>query len=55
MSKFGGCVPDDSGDANAQAAATADQQATAAKTQFVAVWNPIAATYGLPQWQASNL
>ncbi len=55
LSNFNGCTPDDSGDTNAEAAATSDAQATAAKIQFVAVWNPIAAAYGLPQWQASSL
>ena len=55
ISNFNGCTPNDSGDSNAQAAATADSQATAAKTTFVNLWNPIAATYGLPQWQATSL
>jgi len=55
MSNFGGCVPSDPNDANAQAAANSDSQATTAKTEFVNLWNSIAATYGLTQWQASNL
>jgi len=55
LSSFNGCTPNDSGDPNAQAAATSDAQATAAKGQFVALWNPIAASFGLPQWQASSL
>ncbi|MGH9079639.1 MAG: hypothetical protein ACRDYE_06115 [Acidimicrobiales bacterium] len=54
-SQFNGCVPNDSSDRNAQAASNSDAQATAAKEQFVNLWNPIAATYGLPQWQASGL
>ena len=55
ISNFNGCTPNDSGDSNAQAAATADAQATAAKTTFVNLWNPIANTYSLPQWQQSSL
>ena len=55
MSNFGGCVPNDPNDGNAQAAANSDSQATTAKTEFVNLWNSIAATYGLTQWPASNL
>jgi len=55
MSNFNGCVPNDPNDTNAQAAARSDAQATAAKTEFVALWNPIAVTYGLPQYQQSGL
>lgn len=36
-------------DPNLAAATAADQSSTSAKEQFVAVWNPIAAQYGLPQ------
>jgi hypothetical protein len=55
LSNFNGCTQNDSGDSNAQAAATSDAEATAAKNQFVGIWNPIASTYGFTQWQASNL
>lgn len=55
LTNFGGCTPNDSGDPNAQAAAISDSQATAAKTQFVNIWDSIASQFGLPQWQASQL
>ena len=55
MSNFDGCVPNDPNDANAQSAAQSDARATAAKTQFVGLWNPVATSYGLPQYQQSDL
>lgn len=51
-----GCVGQAStDDANWQAAQTANMQATAAKTEFVAIWNPIASTYGLPQYTQQQI
>ncbi len=38
-----------------QAAQNFDATATATKSQFVALWNPIASTYGLPQYQQSQI
>jgi hypothetical protein len=38
-----------------QAASAASAQATIAKTSFVASWNPVAATFGLPTYMASDL
>jgi hypothetical protein len=37
-----------------QAALGADSQAATAKKTFVGVWNPVAATYGLPQESATS-
>jgi RNA polymerase subunit RPABC4/transcription elongation factor Spt4 len=52
----GGCVGQAStNDANWQAAANADTQATTAKDQFITIWNPIAATYGLPEYNANQI
>jgi Protein kinase domain len=45
--QLGRCRPG-AGSAAYNAAVTADQQADAAKGTFVAVWNPVAAKYGLP-------
>ncbi|MHB8681383.1 MAG: hypothetical protein ACYDA2_04720 [Acidimicrobiales bacterium] len=50
-----GCTADDHGDPSFQAAQAPDEQATAAKDEFVRLWNPIAARYGLPSWQATAL
>jgi hypothetical protein len=55
MSNFNGCTPNDPNDQNAQAAASSDAQATTAKTEFTSLWNPIAQTYNLPQWQPTQL
>ncbi len=38
-----------------QAASTASQQATGAKRTFVALWNPIAVKYSLPQYAEKDL
>lgn len=46
-----GCTPNDSSDANFQAATAPDNQATADKKAFVSQWNPIAGQYGLPAYQ----
>ena len=42
----GGCVLDPAQDANYQAGQSASALATAAKTRFVNLWNPIAPAYG---------
>jgi hypothetical protein len=55
LSNFNGCVSNDPNDSNAQSAAASDARATTAKTQFVGLWNPIATSYGLPQYQQSDL
>jgi hypothetical protein len=41
-------------DPNWRAAQGSDARATVAKSQFAAVWDPIAASYGLPQYTASR-
>ena len=46
-----GCTPNDSSDANFQAATAPDNQATADKKAFVSQWNAIAGQYGLPAYQ----
>lgn len=43
------------GDPYLQASNGPDQQATASKTAFVRMWNPIAAKYGLTSYQTSQL
>jgi hypothetical protein len=43
------------GDPYLQASNGPDQQATAGKTAFVSMWNPIAAKYGLSPYQTSQL
>jgi len=50
-----GCAPDDHADANYQAASAPDSQATADKTSFAGMWDAIAAEYGLPRYQTSQL
>lgn len=50
-----GCTPNDSADANYQAATTPDNQATADKQAFVSQWNQIATQYGLPTYQWNQL
>jgi len=51
-----GCVGQAStNDPNWQAASNADTQATTAKNQFITIWNPIAATYGLPEYNANQI
>ena len=50
-----GCKPGDHADANFQASGAPDVQATNDKTAFVAMWNAIAATYGLTRYQTSQL
>jgi hypothetical protein len=50
-----GCTPNDRSDPNYQAAAGPDGQATTDKKAFVSSWDPIAAQYGLPTYQWSQL
>jgi len=50
-----GCKPNDHADASYQAASGPDGQATTDKTAFVGRWNAIAAKYGLPRYQTSQL
>jgi hypothetical protein len=50
-----GCKQGNQGDPNLQASNGPDQQATAGKTAFVSMWNPIAARYGLTSYQTSQL
>jgi hypothetical protein len=50
-----GCVPNDQADANFQAAAGPDGQATTSKKAFVGQWNPIASQYGLTTYQWNQL
>jgi hypothetical protein len=50
-----GCTPGDHADANFQASGAPDLQATNDKTAFVAMWNAIAAKYGLTRYQTSQL
>ena len=50
-----GCKPGDHADANFQASGAPDVQATSDKTAFVAMWNAIAAKYGLTRYRTSQL
>ena len=50
-----GCKPGDHADANFQASGVPDVQATNDKTAFVAMWNAIAAKYGLTRYRTSQL
>ena len=50
-----GCKHGNPRDPNLQASNGPDQQATAGKTAFVSMWNPIAAKYGLTSYQTSQL
>jgi hypothetical protein len=50
-----GCVPNDTTDPGYQATITPNRNATKYKTAFVAQWNPIAARYGLRQYQQGQL
>jgi hypothetical protein len=51
----GGCSGHATHDANFAAAETASASATTNKQQFVALWNPVAATYGLPSRTESTV
>jgi hypothetical protein len=50
-----GCVPNDTSDPGYQATETPNAEATQYKTAFTAQWNPIAAQYGLTQYQPGQL
>ncbi len=49
------CVPNDVSDPSYQGALAADGQATTAKARFTSLWNPIATSLGLQQWQPGQL
>jgi zinc-ribbon domain len=49
------CVPNDTSDANYAAATTPNINATNDKQAFASEWDPIAASYGLTQYQADQL
>jgi hypothetical protein len=50
-----GCRSGNHADPSLQASNGPDQQATAGKTAFVSLWNPIAARYGLSTYTTSQL
>jgi hypothetical protein len=50
-----GCTQNDQADANFQAAAGPDGQATTEKKAFVSQWNSIASQYGLTTYQWNQL
>jgi hypothetical protein len=50
-----GCVKNDTRDPGYQATVTPNTDATKHKTAFVAGWNPVAARYGLTQYQQGQL
>jgi hypothetical protein len=50
-----GCVKDDTNDPGYRATITPNLNATKYKTAFVAQWNPVAAKYGLKQYQPGQL
>lgn len=50
-----GCSPDNQTDPNYEAANGPDVQATASKTAFVQLWNPLATSYGLPTYSQGDL
>ncbi len=49
------CVPNDAADPAYQGALAADGQASTAKARFASLWNPIATSLGLQQWQPGQL
>lgn len=53
--KSKGCTPDDTTDPSYAAAAKPNDQATADKAAFLALWNPIAKKYGLPTYNESQI
>lgn len=53
--QVGQCVPNDTGNPDYQAALADDGQASTAKQQFTSLWNPIATSLGLQQWQPNQL
>jgi hypothetical protein len=50
-----GCVPNDTSDPGHQETTVPNQNATKYKTAFASQWNPIAAQYGLTQYQQGQL
>jgi hypothetical protein len=50
-----GCVPNDTNDPGYQATIAPNLNATKYKTAFAAQWNPLAAQYGLKQYQQGQL
>jgi hypothetical protein len=48
------CVPNDSTDPGYQSSLAADGHASTAKQQFASIWNPIATSLGLRQWQPNQ-
>jgi hypothetical protein len=48
-------MPGDHANASYQASTAPDGQATADKTAFAGIWDTIAAKYGLPRYQTSQL
>jgi hypothetical protein len=50
-----GCVTDDTSDPGYQATQTPNSEATKDKTAFSAAWDPVAAKYGLTQYQPGQL
>ena len=50
-----GCVPNDTTDPGYEATNAPNLEATRYKTAFVSEWNPIAAQYGLTQYQQGQL
>jgi hypothetical protein len=51
----GNCTPNDTNNANYQAANGPDSQATTLKAAFISQWNPIASQYGLQTYQQGQL
>jgi hypothetical protein len=49
------CVPNDASDPAYQEALAADGQASTAKARFASLWNPVATSLGLQQWQPGQL
>ncbi len=49
------CVTNDTGNSNYQAALAADGRASTAKQQFTSLWDPVAGSLGLQQWQPAQL
>ncbi len=50
-----GCTAGDYADPNYRAAMSTDNQASASKGAFLALWDPLAQSNGLPQWQSSQI
>jgi hypothetical protein len=48
------CVPNDTSDPSYQTALADDGHASTAKDQFSTLWNPIALSLGLQQWQPNQ-